>query len=190
MPERDELDRLIDSALADYAEPRAGLEKRMLARVSGQVTRSSRRRWVLAAIAVPAIAVLLLLSYLVPRTQRQQPRQMANTPEVSSVTSNVTPNVSVPTPHAVRSPAYPRRTRPGVHVADRGANNLIPLPKLDVFPAPQPLSTGEQAMVSFVAQASEDDRKALIEDQKRVDEPLNISAIRIPPLQLPEGNQH
>ncbi len=33
MPERDDLDRLLDSALATYAEPRRGLEKRILARV-------------------------------------------------------------------------------------------------------------------------------------------------------------
>ena len=33
MPERDELERLIDSELASYAEPRAGLEQRVLARL-------------------------------------------------------------------------------------------------------------------------------------------------------------
>ncbi|HEY2468740.1 MAG TPA: hypothetical protein VGI45_12990 [Terracidiphilus sp.] len=187
MSERDELDQLIDLALANYAEPRAGLEQRMLARISLQVVQSPRRRWVLvAAIAVPAIAVLLLLSYLIPWSLRRQPGQMAYTPKVSSVA----PHVTVLAPHAVRVPTPPRRIRPRVQASDRVLSNAIPRPKLDVFPAPQPLSTGEQALVSFVAQASEDDRKALIEDQKRVDEPLNISAIRIPPLQLPEGNQH
>lgn len=185
MPERDDLDLLIESALADYAEPRAGLEQRMLARISGKVENSSPRRWLFVASA-PAAAVLILLGYLMVRTPHSQPGQMADHPAIPSVAPVIPPATSRPTGKS----ATIRRVRHKESAADRASNNQVLRPKLDVFPTPQPLNAEEQAMSKFVAQSSDADRKALVEAQQRIDEPLKISAIRIAPIQSPEGNQN
>lgn len=185
MSERDELDLLIDSALADYAEPRPGLERRMLARISTKPMPFFRYRWVLA-IAAPVVVCVLLFAYLVLRTPHSQPGNLAYTPAEPPPARVEAMPVHNPAPKSLTT-THIRRVS---HKADRVLQNTVPRPKLDVFPTPQPLSTGEQALIRFVAQATEADRKALVEAQQRVDQPLDISAIRIPPLQLPEDDNH
>lgn len=186
MPERDELDQLIDSALAGYAEPRPGLEKRVLARVSGQMTRSPRRRWILAAVAAPAIAALILFGYLVQRTPRSQPGQRAYVPAVTSEPAVVT----TPTPPNAQRPASPERIRHTGHVVNRASNPSVSRPKLDIFPTPQPLTADEQALALFAAQAPEPQRKAFIEAQQQADAPIHIAAIRIQPLESPDKGKN
>jgi hypothetical protein len=68
----------------------------------------------------------------------------------------------------------------------RATVSAAPLPKLDVFPTPQPLTREEQALVAYVAHAPQAERKSLIEDQRRMDAPLTIEALEIKPLALPE----
>ena len=60
------------------------------------------------------------------------------------------------------------------------------LPKLDVFPTPQPLTPAEQALVAYVAHAPEAERQSLVEAQKQLDAPLTIAALEIKPLEPPE----
>jgi hypothetical protein len=52
------------------------------------------------------------------------------------------------------------------------------------------MTSEEQALTRFASEASEADRKALVESQQRVGEPLNISAIRIAPLPSLEEKQN
>jgi hypothetical protein len=64
-----------------------------------------------------------------------------------------------------------------------------PLPKLDIFPTPQPLTPAERALIQFAERTPVAERKALIEAQQQPDRPLNIAAIRIQPIEMPElGN--
>ena len=63
------------------------------------------------------------------------------------------------------------------------------LPKLDVFPAPQPLTAEERALYSFATDVPEKQRQAVLNAQKNDNAPLDVAAIRIPPIELPaEGN--
>lgn len=190
MPERNDSDRIfdqqIDSALATYAAPRPGLEQRMLARISGETAKvSSRRRWVLLAIGLPVTASLLLLAYFAPRVS-QQHRQIAGTPAASlpdRVTS--TPKALAP-PHPVsRVQVRSVKRRP-----DRPRLNVAKRPKLDTFPTPQPLSDAERAVTQFASEASEAQRKALVEPQQDLAEPIQITAIHIPPLPSPEEDKN
>src|SRR5579863_4811603 len=186
MPEQDEIDLLIDSALRDYAEPLSGLEQRMVARISPHEL-SSRRRWLFVAIAAPAVAALiLLLAYLVPWTLHPNPDQMAHAPSVPAVAPVITTTPKSAARDVVPSHHLRHQDRSG----NRALSNLTSRPKLDVFPTPQPLNSEEEALTRFATEASEADRRALVEAKQRVDEPLNISAIRIPPLQSPEDNQN
>jgi hypothetical protein len=185
MPERDELDMLIDSALTTYAQPRPGLEQRMLAHISGAVTKPSRRRWMLPAITAIVAASLLFVAYLVPKASHSRPQQFAYAPTAPSPPHAVTPPATAQAPQSIPMKHRKYESR-GIEPV---RSNDTQHPKLEVFPTPQPLSTGEQALIRFVAQAPEADRKSLVEAQQRADEPLNIGAIRIPPLQPPEENQ-
>jgi hypothetical protein len=60
------------------------------------------------------------------------------------------------------------------------------LPKLNVFPTPQPLTPSEKALVTYIAHAPEAERNALVDAQKQMDAPLSIAAIDIQPLEPPE----
>jgi hypothetical protein len=68
----------------------------------------------------------------------------------------------------------------------RVPQSAIPRPKLDIFPTPQPLDPGEEALARFAAQAPEAERKAFLEAQQQADAPLHIAAIHIKPLELPD----
>ena len=87
MREKDDLDLLLDSALATYADPgpESGLEDRVLAtlsaaRSSGERRRlfgSPRRRWLPWAIAVPVVTCLLALWLSIGRTVHAPTTQLA-----------------------------------------------------------------------------------------------------------------
>src|SRR5256885_17161779 len=81
---RDKIDQILDASLANYnraAEPRAGLEDRILANLRTQPVPAASGwlswQW-LTGGAVAVAAVVLLAVLLMPRTQRQQtPTQTA-----------------------------------------------------------------------------------------------------------------
>jgi hypothetical protein len=137
-----------------------------------------------AGIAAPILAGLLLLGYLM-KAPNSRPGQMAYAP----ANPPVAPAVSEPAPKAPPNPGSLRTVRHAEHTPKRAVpNNSIARPKLDVFPTPEPLTAEEQAMTRFAAQASEADRKALLAAQQQADEPLTISAIRIPPIESVDEN--
>jgi hypothetical protein len=175
--ERDNLDLLIDSALSTYAEPRAGLETRVLKHL---VSRPARQRWLPFAIALPLAACLVLLMLLFPRHDRVEPMRQAQR-------APVPPTQSVPQnsiAHASKTPSRQRQSRVIAGLVPHPATpKPAPLPKLDVFPSPQPLSPEERALLHYVARAPEPERKALIATQNQPVAPLAIAEIQIPPLE-------
>lgn len=191
MPERDELDRLIDSELARYAQPRAGLEHRILARVEAEAVRHSGiigrwQAWVLVGAAVAAILLLVTIPRLVHRQ-----------PAINSATST-SPNHPHP-PSSSESPFSKTQVpiRPLPQTAKR-THNAGPsdgttkqeekpdVRKLGVFPAPQPLSAQEQSLVALATASSDAARENLIASQRALNAPLQISAIEIPPINTPD----
>jgi hypothetical protein len=70
------------------------------------------------------------------------------------------------------------------------AANTQSLPKLDTFPAPQALTPNEQAFATYVAHATEEEQRALIEVHDHLEAPLTIAAIKIQPLEPPEPIGH
>ena len=101
MPDHDDLDLLLRSAVSTYGDPDSGLAQRVLARVSAEVAPAPRRRWLPWAIALPAAACLLLLLVLVGH-------KPAHTP-----TSSRAPNLPIPGTAARHRPC---RTRPASEV--------------------------------------------------------------------------
>jgi hypothetical protein len=195
MREKDDLDLLLDSALATYADPGpdSDLENRVLAALSAvrseprTVITLRFRRWLPWAITVPIAAGLLLFWLSIARNRQlpssapQQARQSAPGPIVPHAAPSSEFRRAVPRRHPVRI------TRPpsSVQTAQAAA-----LPKLDVFPTPKPLTAEEQALVGVVAQSPQPIREALVQAQNQDDSPVRIAAIHIPQLEPPDSGQH
>ena len=189
MPERDELDLLVQSALASYAEPgaKSGLEERILARIAAEGAPLPQRRWLPWAIALPIAAGLLVLLLLSGHRQKEprlgQQFQVPSAPrsEVADAGKGA-PTVHYPTRKKNSGEGLrPERIREGAHAA-----KAVPSPKREVFPTPQPLSPEELALAEFGASATETERRSFIEAQKQSDAPLRIAAIEIKPLDPPD----
>lgn len=178
MCDDDNLDQILDAALSTYGDPgpNSGLDKRVLARLAAARAvpllrrRRDRRRWLPWAIALPAAACLLLVFFM-PK----------NAPLRSSQTKQASP---LPPLAAMRTEAPKAGSLHRKQQFQTIARTPQPttLPKLDVFPTPQPLTTEEQALIAFISRASDSERKALIESQKQFQAPISIAAIRIPPI--------
>jgi len=178
MPERDELDRLIDSELARYAEPRAGLEQRLLARIFCDVERPSRRRKLLLALTVAMAFSLLILAYVIQTPSNPQHTQIAVTPATSSL-----PQVTgVPVRRPSTDPVSHVYKHSPKRLPNRARLNMTERPKLDTFPTLLPLSDSERTIIRFAADASEAERQALVSPAQELKEPIRITAIHIPPL--------
>jgi hypothetical protein len=192
MPDKDDLDLLLDSALSTYADPGpdAGLEQRVLARIAAAPTsperkQAPRRPWLPWAIALPLAAGLALLLLSNPKIKYSPSPQTQLAHE--SVPPPALPRAGAPaethseSPRITKKPAATPRQQPLAQVA-----NAVPLPKLDVFPTPQPLTLQEQAFAAFAVHGPEPERKALATAQQQIDAPLSIAAIHIPPVQSPD----
>jgi len=170
----EELDKLLDDALASYScqEPRAGLPGRVMARVQSEGERSPARWfvWAFAAAALACVVVALMM------WRRESPAPLVATSvpphqEKSVTPPLVTPPVGAGSVQAVRQPAV-RRYR--VH-----SPAPQPLPKRESLPSPDPPSVEERTLLAF-AQLAPEAVKWLQQPEK----PLEIEAITIRPLEI------
>jgi hypothetical protein len=182
----DELDKLLDEALANYSseEPRPGLEQRVLHRVraAGTPHRFGWRRW---AIAIPALASLVLLAVThlgkpLATAYRGQPQPAAVAPNLAATRL---PATTVVEPGERRSVPARRPQR----IVNRPVAAQSALPKRGVFPLPEPLSPEERALLDLVTHFPDQAREVLIEASQRSSQPIEIPRIEIPP--LPGGSE-
>jgi hypothetical protein len=148
-PDNSTFDREINAALAKYvaAEPRAGLEDRILANLRAERQHSSVRigwRWLAAGVAAVVIVAALSLwksAKPAPDSATHQPA-MTQQADKQTGTRIVANHASAPV-----SPAESTtRKRPGALSAPpRQAG-----PRLDHFPSPRPLTEEEKLLVRYV----------------------------------------
>jgi hypothetical protein len=203
MPEHDgrgfdsgaEFDRLLRSSLETYADhgPDSDLAERVLARIAAEgererMRRTERRHLVIRwAIALPVAACLVVVMVLAGLRALHNAPDGANQARVVPPKSNnagrVGPIVNSPSIAARHNDA----SRSLRHSARAVATARVQrLPKLDVFPTPQPLTPEEQAFAAYVARVPEAERKSLIDTEKQVDAPLSIAALEIQPIAPPD----
>jgi hypothetical protein len=161
----DDIERLIEKALASYAaaEPRPGLDARVMARVrvEGRVHRWWRWAWPVAAAAT---AVLWFV--LAPRPARHTaPPLVARSAE------------GVPAHPPVRAKLQPARRAARARVAA--------VTKRSQFPTPYPPTAEERALLAW-ATRNPDLVRELAQQLRRTEEPIRIEPIQIEPL---EDNQ-
>ena len=188
MPERDDLDRLIDAELARYAEPRMGIEQRIMARVKAESSHrpSFFRGWQQWSIT-GTVTVAIMLAIVIPLSTRREPD--VNKAVVTS-SDHAQSNAPVTRSEVHIQAPHPNQTPKSVHVPTREpksleAAQLSPRPKLEIFPAPQPLSAEEQTFAELATRLPRAERERLLADQKSQDAPLEISAIKISPITMP-----
>ncbi|HEX4810546.1 MAG TPA: hypothetical protein VH325_16530 [Bryobacteraceae bacterium] len=166
----DQLERIIDEALQRYsdAQPLAGMEERVLDRIRVQETKGRTLSRTLWAYPVLAAAMLALLILVHPhREQVVNPVQTA-----PSQTEHFPANRA----SDLAKVQVLNRTQP--------AHKPEPLPKLEQFPAPSPLSSEERALLAFVRRDPAAAAKFFEDQKSRVDEPLEIKPLEIKPLEI------
>ncbi|HEX4757291.1 MAG TPA: hypothetical protein VH308_04880, partial [Terracidiphilus sp.] len=186
-----EFDLLLRSALATYAEPASDSElvHGILVRVAAESAPAPVRRWLPWAIALPVAAGLLALAFLFGSRQMHIPARNENQAHISQQPLHQQPAARTEPSSAFRPTPIQRAKARGPRPQPRGVlvtAQPAPLPKLAVFPTPRPLSAEEQALVDYTAQAPENERRKLIEAQKKLEAPLNIAEIEIQPLDPPD----
>ncbi len=193
MRDKDDLDLLLDSALSTYADPgpQSRLEERVLASLAAARTPSlsdapRRRHWLPWAVALSMAACLLVLWLETSRTDRKvspQPQQVREIEPAPRIPSNSASAGLIPNRNPKRRA---QATRPSDAIE---AANRTPLPKLDVFPTPHPLTPEERGLATVATEAPMSMRKALLEAQTQDDAPVRIAAIHIPPLEPSDQDQ-
>jgi len=177
----DELDRLLDESLSSYAEPVHGLEERVLRGVSASASPRPRLLWLWPA-GLAAAAVLLL--FVATPWRSPLPPHAAPSPQIARTPApqrDVVRNVDKAVPLPRHGAAHLQRAVAQTTVAEQE-----PLPKLDVFPSPSPLSAEERALAGLVARSSAQEQHALLAARQQADAPIRISAITVPPISSPD----
>ena len=155
--EQDEFDRELNAALAKYAaaEPRAGLEERVLANLRAEREHGVGRagwRWHALALAAVTIAVVVALVW---RFERQTTERRAGRPTLTMPGGqHLSPEAGAAIASEPGRPtiqATKKSGRPGLRPPQRVLAAAEERPKLEQFPSPQPLSEQERILADYVA---------------------------------------
>jgi len=183
------VDDLLDSALAQYAqaEPRAGLEGRLLARLRLEPERAAFGwRWLpMAAAAAVVLAAVLYFSggrESRPPEVAVEPRPLV-APTVTAPT--VTPTPGPPAPLASRAGLRPR-SAPRASIQAAAASSSV---RREQFPSPAALSEQEQLLLRFVKQTPPRELQGLArQNRAETIQELRVDALDIPPVVVGEAD--
>lgn len=156
-PQRDALDRTLDAALAKYAaaEPRAGLESRILAQLQSEQRTIPTHSWWQWGAAGAIAAIFIIVASLAWKSSKPGKivvQQHRSAPiELVAPSTTLAVNSGLPTARRLR-------TRPGRIKARRGSSSALVSdePKLDQFPSPRPLSQQEKLALEYVEKSPEE----------------------------------
>jgi hypothetical protein len=187
MQDSDDLDFIINRAVASYGDPAADqqLAERLLdgVRQRTPVTHPpAHRRWLpwAAGLAAAACALAVIFGTLWPK------HAPINSPGKQQSGQSMAASAPAPSPPLARSAPsnrtqrsnLPRRMKQPRH----GMTNNAARPKLDVFPTAEPLSDENQAFALFVQRAPPSQVRELLTAQTSADAPVTIEELKIQPL--------
>ena len=189
-PQFEDIDRWLDSALRERAnaEPRGGLEERVLTRLAAEPAK--RMAWWPVTAAVAAVVVIAIaLVVIFPRRQERivgngQQSPMAS-PETRVQANPRTPDkVSKPTQARVPTRMLAHRTPQGSDQSSAGRVEPEPLPKLATFPAPRPETAEERMLARLAARRGSLDVASVSTDQLPLKD-LSVPEFKIHPMEEP-----
>lgn len=172
--ERDKFDRLLDSALSSYvaAEPRTGLERRVLQHVKAEGG-SRRPRWLTRLVPSMALACLFVLVSVFWVARKSE----SNMPQLAPI-ADFGPKKRVPRAKVAEN-RTPRRT-----LVERVIHRRVTLgnlPKQEQFPSPAPLTAEERELLRL-AKYNRDEIPAPLISPPQPTETIQIAEIQIKPL--------
>jgi len=159
----DVVDRELDAALAKYgaAEPRAGLEERVLARLQREPLPAGEHLWWRWGLAGALAAVMIAAAIFATRSERMTNRVITNPPSIAK-TGPLPPTTAPLTPTKKSARRDTDRTgtlavnhkitRRRPHSQETAAANT----KLDQFPSPHPLTEQEKLALEYVREFPEE----------------------------------
>jgi hypothetical protein len=153
-------DQWLESALTQFgkAEPRVGLENRLLANLRAERAQAYlRRRWWCALGMVASLAAILVAVRVEERDRERKPESTAATSATNGAEARelVQPRpIPQIVPPATTHPAREVVLRRPAHRPTRDLG-VASTPKLAQFPSPQPLSEQERILASYVAKYPE-----------------------------------
>jgi len=184
-----EMEQRIDAALRSYADPGEVPAVRVaFARVVAAADEAQSRqafpgwRWGLAGVC--AAAVLATLGIWTGRTLRSGEIAYVPRPPQAVLPEPARPSAEPPAKGAHVASARMRTA--AVRRSSEAPERQENLPKLDVFPAPQPLSDEERSLVRFAAAAAPAARIGFVEAGKRWNQPISVAELSIRPLDVGE----
>jgi hypothetical protein len=160
---RAELDRILEEGLSSYpdAEPLAGIEDRILARIHAAQT--PRRSRVMVALALAASTVGLVI-FLLP-TRQPLPS-----------------NADRPAPAVSPAPVRPSRSAQVSKRIPARRFGAAALRKRRVFPTPSPVTSQEHLLLLLAAKGPDEADQAFASLRRAQNEPLEIAPLVIQPL--------
>lgn len=168
-------EELIERGLqrAGEVEPLGGLEERLLGKLEAGKQRSVRWWW----MAAPVAAAVLIVALIYWRPQPAKPLAQAEKPPVKlEAQAPISPAAQTSAGQGTRKARNPMAMRRVEQLAA-----AQPSPRLDVFPAPAPLSAEEKFLVAL-AQRQPGTASEIARDQAKPVKELAIAAIRVEPL--------
>ena len=182
------VDELLDSALAHrrVAEPRPGLEGRILSQVRSASQESSRSKarklWLAAAAAAAVIGLVAIYAANLSHNPALQTSQAVNEVPAASPTERLKANSEpAPAAHPATKVAAPKRiARSETKPSRRVKAHHWP----SQFPTPAPLSPEEEALVQYVRETPPQVLAASIFKERFLDQPVEIKPLKIAPLEI------
>lgn len=180
------VDKLLNASMVrrQGAEPRAGLEGRILERVHTAAECTSRKALWIAGAATAAALVMAVAVYVARQPQSPVVRtsQAVNTvPSPSPERSMAANSEPVPKSGNAETPVQPTRiAKREAGLQQRVAAHRWP----SQFPTPAPLSPEEKALVRYVQETPPKVLAASLFEKQFLDQPVEIKPLKIAPLEI------
>ncbi len=175
------VDELLDSALARYrsAEPRPGLEERLLGRLRAEPQPKAWLGWTWRLAAGVAVLGTVLLTVLLRRTVHITPGSPAPSSAVEARKMDSPPSRLKAAFVEPIAKSHPTRRASSYLTRQLRSQRIGEKPHKDVFPSPAPLSEQEKLLLRYVR---ENPAPVLVALQRATDA---LEEIRIEPLEMP-----
>jgi len=189
-----DVDQWLDVTLGNYgkAEPRPGLESRVLANLRSERSRiASRWHWCWtmgAAAALAAMVVTVWIGEGVHEQNRRKPVTASTTKPDQARRGSIHSGPAVQIARAPTGAPRPGRANPSLQHP-----SAVPEPRLAQFPSPRDLSEQELLLVRHFRPQSDE---PLLEDTATRAEPdvgidsLEVSPLEIPNIEISESNEN